>query len=231
MSSRPLEASSRPLDRYQPGVIRVWWLRVWGTPAGMRGARGDAVTVTAAGLMAMAAFWWFPYRAVLVAGAAVTVLGAAALGVVLGRGRVWHEQDVSVCRLWALVKRIPPGWVFADPVTGELLSVERERGWLTLAVTDSPGSGAEAVVTRYLLGKWAAPVPPPLYRHLAGLDDMPLARWSLRQHAQLADFNARTGALEVTAGELAMLRAQVHRALESAVSPTFTFRQPRRPAD
>jgi hypothetical protein len=51
----------------------------------MRGARGDAMAVTAAGLAAVAASWRFPYRAVLVAGVVVTVFGAVALGVVLSR--------------------------------------------------------------------------------------------------------------------------------------------------
>jgi hypothetical protein len=30
--------------------------------------------------------------------------------------------------LWALVKRLPPGWALADPVTGEFLNARREPG-------------------------------------------------------------------------------------------------------
>jgi hypothetical protein len=99
------------------------------------------MAVTAAGLVTIAGSWWFPYRAVLIAGAAVTVFGAVMLGVVFSRGRAWHEQDVLIGRLWALAKRLPSGWAFTDPLTGEFLSAQRERGWLTLAVSDTPGMG------------------------------------------------------------------------------------------
>jgi hypothetical protein len=99
---------------------------------------------------------------------------------VLRRGRAWHEQEVLLRRLWAAVKRIPSGYVLADPQTGELLSAEREKGWLTLAVTDPPEPGRASTVTRYMLGKWAAPQQPPLFRHMAALDDLPPARWRWR---------------------------------------------------
>jgi hypothetical protein len=61
---------------------------------------------------------------------------------------------------------------------------------------------------RYPLGKWAAPEQPPLFRHIAGLDDIPPARWRWRQQAALLEFNSRTGA----AAELAALLDQVNRA-------------------
>ena len=185
----------------------------------MTGSRGEAAVVILGGLAAMAAFWWFPYRALLIAGAATAALGVVALGAALRHSRAWHEQDILMRKLWAAVKRIPPGRVLEDPDTGELLRAERERGWLTLAVTDPSDSGAETIVTRYLLGRWATPLPPPLYQHMAGPDDVSPARWPLRQHAQLADFNAATEALKVTTGELATLHAQVRRALTCAVPP------------
>ena len=97
------------------------------------------------------------------------------LGVVFSRGRAWHEQDVLIGRLWALAKRLPSGWAFTDPVTGEFLSAQRERGWLTLAVSDTPGMGAQTVVASYLVGKWGMPVPPPLCRYLASVVDAPPA--------------------------------------------------------
>ena len=74
--------------------------------------------------------------------------------------------------------------MLADPGTGELLSAERERGWLTLAVTDPPQPGRASTVSRYMLGRWAAPNPPPLFRHLATLDDLPPARWRLERDVQ-----------------------------------------------
>ncbi len=138
--------------------------------------------------------------------------GAASLAAGLRRGRAWHEQDVMLRRLWAAVKRIPSGYVLTDPETGELLTAERERGWLTLAVTDPPRPGAAAVVSRYPLGRWAAPDPPPVFRHMVGLDGIPPARWGWRQKAAMLDFNQRTGAAEVTAAELAGLLDQLRRA-------------------
>jgi hypothetical protein len=71
---------------------------------------------------------------------------------------------------------VPSDVVLADPETGDLLTVERERGWLMLAVTDPPELGSQPIVTRYPLGQWAAPNPPPLHSHLAALDDVPPAR-------------------------------------------------------
>ncbi len=68
---------------------------------------------------------WFPYLALLIAGAVVTAAGAVSLAADLRRGRAWHKQDVLLRRLWAAVKRIPSGYVLADPATGELLNVER----------------------------------------------------------------------------------------------------------
>jgi hypothetical protein len=186
----------------------------------MRGARGDAIAVMAAGLAAVAASWWFSYRAVLVVGVAVTVFGTVTLGMVLSRGRAWHEQNVLIGVLWVLVKRFPSGCALADPVTGEFLSAQRERGWLTLAVSDTPGMGAQTVVASYLVGRWGVPAPPPLCKHLASVVDAPPASWPWRQRAQVADFNAKTGALELAPEELAALHAQVRRTLAVAAPPS-----------
>jgi hypothetical protein len=176
------------------------------------GSRGDSAGITALGLAAVIAWAWFPYRALIIAGATVAVLGAASLTVDLRRGRAWHEQDVMIRRLWAAAKRIPSDVVLTDTGTGELLTVERERGWLTLAVNDPPGPGGQPIVTRYPLGQWAAPNPPPLYRHLAALGDIPPARWRWQQKSRLAYYNRQAGALEVTPGELAGLTEQLGRA-------------------
>lgn len=180
--------------------------------AAFAGSRGDSAGLIAYGIAALVAWLWFPYLAVLIAGAIVTAAGAVSLAAVLRRGQAWHEQDVLLRMLRAAVKRIPSGYVLADPDTGELLSAERERGWLTLAVTDPPEPGRVSTVTRYMVGRWAAPNPPPLYRHMAALDDLPPARWRLRKQAWLADFNTKAGALEVSPSEIAGLLDQVNRA-------------------
>jgi hypothetical protein len=51
---------------------------------------------------------------------------------------------------------------------------------------------------------------------MAGMDDIPPARWPLWKHAQLFGINAAANAMEVTTRELASLHAQVCRALTSA---------------
>lgn len=86
----------------------------------------------------MLAYLRFPYLALLITGAVVAVLASATSIALLRRGREWHEQDVLIRKLWALVKRIPCGCVLADPDTGDLLTIERERWCLTLAVIDPP---------------------------------------------------------------------------------------------
>ena len=90
-------------------------------------------------------------------------------------------------KLVRAVNRIPDGYVLTDEDTGELLTLERERGSLTLAVSGPPLAGAGPVVARYMLGssplplryalcyQTAAPSRPPLYRHPAALGDIPPA--------------------------------------------------------
>jgi len=162
----------------------------------VRGARGDFAGLMGLGFAAMVTWVWFPYRALLVTGAVVVVVAGWGLVAVVRRSRDWHDQDVLIRRLWRAVKRIPSGYVLADPATGELLMVERERGCLTLAVSDPPDLAGPVVVTRYLVGMWAAPVPPPLFAHLAGVDDVPPARWGLVRVAQ----DVRNGDAEDGAG-------------------------------
>jgi hypothetical protein len=89
-----------------------------------------------------------------------------------------------------------------------------------LAVSDRPGMGAQTVVASYLVGRWGMPVPPPLCRYLASVVDAPPASWPGRQRAQVADFNAKTGALELAPEELAVLGAQVRRTLAAAAPPS-----------
>jgi hypothetical protein len=75
------------------------------------------------------------------------------------------------------------------------------------------------VVASYLVGRWGVPVPPPLYRDVASVVDVPPAQWSWQQRAQSADFNAKTGALELAPAEFAVLRNQVRRTIAAAMPP------------
>jgi hypothetical protein len=175
------------------------------------GSLGDSAGITAYGLAAIIAWLWFPYRALIIAGAIVAALGGASLIKNLRRGRSWREQDVLIRKLWTAAKRLPSDVVLADPDSGDLITIERERSWLTLAVTDAPASGTQAVVTRYPLGRWAAPNQPPVHRHMGGLGDPPPARWRWQQRWQLDQNNQQSGALEVSAGELSALIAQLGR--------------------
>jgi hypothetical protein len=103
----------------------------------MAGSRGDSAGITVIGAAAAAAYLWFRYPALLIAGGLLALGGAASLAAGLRRGRAWHEQDIMLRRLWAAVKRIPSGYLLTDPETGVLLTAERERGWLTLAVLEA----------------------------------------------------------------------------------------------
>ncbi len=178
----------------------------------MMGSRGDSAGILGIGLAVAAAYLWFRYPVLLVAGGVLAAGGAVSLAASVRRGRAWHEQDIALRRLWTAVKRIPSGYVLTDPETGDLLTAERERGWLTLAVTDPPRPGDTATVSRYPLGRWAAPEAPPVFRHMDGLDGIPPARWRWRQKSALLEFTARTGAGTVTTAELAALLGQVNRA-------------------
>ena len=77
------------------------------------------------------------------------------------------------------------------------------------------------MVASYLLGRWGVPVPPPLYWYVASVVDVPPARWSWRQRAQFADFNAKTGALELAPAECAVLCSQVRRTIAAALPPNL----------
>jgi hypothetical protein len=115
---------------------------------------------------------------------------------------------VVLRKLWAAVKRIPSGYVLAATRTPASCSAERDKGWLTLAVTDRPEPSRASTVTRYMVDKWAAPNPPPLYQHMAALDDLPPARW--RRASVAGGLQRQAGALEVTTGEIAAPLDQVN---------------------
>jgi hypothetical protein len=167
---------------------------------------GDSAAVTGAGLAAEVGC------ALLIAGVLVPVAGPASLAADIRRGRERRRQDVLIGKLWVAVQRIPAGTVLHDPATGSRVSAERESGWLILAIADPPDHPeAVATVTRYLLGFWAVPERPPLYRHLAADHDVSPARMQWQQREMLAEFNAKTSAAEVTTEELAGLLDQVTR--------------------
>ncbi len=170
------------------------------------GTCADSAVTTGAGLAAEVAC------ALLIATALVPVAGSMSLAADIRRGRERHRQDVLIGKLWTAVKRIPPGAVMADPVDGCRVSVERDGGFLILAIADPLDHlDTEATVARYTLGYWSVQARPPLYRHLAGIRDTSPAQLRWQQRERLAEFNAITSAAEVTTDELAGLLDQVTR--------------------
>ena len=168
--------------------------------------RADSTATTRAGFAAEVAC------ALVIATALVPVAGTLSLAADIRRGRERHRQDVLIGKLWAAVKRIPVGTVLDDPVTGSRVCAERDGGFLILSIADPlDHPDPEATVARYMLGYWAVPARPPLYRHLAGIHDMSPAQMRWQQRKRLAEFNAITSAAEVTTEELAGLLDQVTR--------------------
>jgi hypothetical protein len=176
----------------------------------VRGSPGENAVICGAGAAVALAYLWLAYPGLLVAGGVLIALGGAGLVFNARRGRAWRQQDALVRELWAAAKRIPPGRVLADPGTGDLLSVERGSGWLTLVVSAPPRPGRHAAAARYVLGHWGAPVRPPVRRHLAAGDGVPPVRPGSRPKAPAADW-ARENRAEVTADELGGLIEQVTR--------------------
>jgi hypothetical protein len=114
------------------------------------------------------------------------------------------------------VKRWPAGQGLTDPVTGDELTVERERGFLILAISDAD-TGQVPMVTRYLLGWLAAPNPPPPFRHTGPAGEPSPVRMSLNQAGALLAFNEQTGAMQATAADLVELRERLDRTIAAAV--------------
>lgn len=175
----------------------------------MRGSRGDYAVFCVAGIVTALAYLWLPDVALLVVGTVVAVLAGAALIAGARRGRGWRQHQALTRELWVTARRIPPGRVLTDPGTGDLVCVERKRGWLILVVAipsppsqpedasagRSAGAGPTVSVTRYVIGRWGAPVRPPVRR----------------RPADAADADSPPGALEVSTAELAKLVDQVLR--------------------
>jgi hypothetical protein len=70
-----------------------------------------------------------------------------------------------------------------------------------------------AMVSRYPLGFFRAPGPPPVLRYIGPLADDSPVRMSWRRLAGMTDFNKKTGALETSADELKQLREQLVRTM------------------
>lgn len=166
----------------------------------------DSAGTAAAGLAAEVAC------ALVIATALVPVARAMSLAADIRRGRERHRQDVLIGKLWTVAKRIPAGTVMEDPVTRSRISIEREGGFLILAIADPVDyPDAEAAVARYTLGYWSVQARAPLYRHLAGIHDESPASMRWQQRERLAELNAMISAAEVTTEELAGLLDQVTR--------------------
>jgi hypothetical protein len=133
----------------------------------VRGSRVDYAVFCVAGIVTALAYLWLPSVALLILGLVVAVPAGTALIVGARRGGGWRQHQALIRQLWIAANRIPPGHVLADPGTGELLSVERERGWLILVVTVPPRPGRPEVTVRYVIGHWGAPVKPPMRRRPA----------------------------------------------------------------
>lgn len=117
--------------------------------------------------------WASPSRAV---GAVLAQLLVVLVGVLApGVGTAWlisaradparREQETLIRALWSMGRRWPDGEGPIDPVTGQVLAIERHGGFLTLVVATPaedalPSGGSDATVTRYLLGLITLPAPP-----------------------------------------------------------------------
>lgn len=167
----------------------------------MRGSRVDYAVFCVAGIVTALAYLWLPNVALLILGLVVAVLAGTALIVGARRGRDWRKHQALIRQLWITARRIPPGHVLADPGTGELLSVERERGWLTLVVTVPPRPDRSEATVRYVIGHWGAPVKPPVRRRSADPADS----------MDPANAGALADPAEVSTAELARLVDQVLR--------------------
>lgn len=185
------------------------------------GPRIEAAFLTAVGLAVAASWLRWHHLALPIIGAFLTGIGASALYTALRRSPAHRRQDAMIRDLWSTVKRWPTGQTLTDPATGGHLKVERERGFLTLAIREAAAdNGQVPMVTRYLLGWLAAPNPPPLFRHTTAAHELSPVRMSLNQAGSLLAFNDQTGAMEATTAELVELRQRLDRTIAAATRST-----------
>lgn len=148
------------------------------------------------------------------------VVGAVALAVLRhGRRRVpdFGEQERLIAQLWRGARRLPNGALLPDPATGQLVSVRRSRGSLTLGVfTPAVGAGeaVQVVGTCYALGHLLGRSQPPLFR-----SQVPVGpgagetRMTTAEAIGVLRLNEATGVMNADTAELRALTAQVGRVL------------------
>lgn len=176
------------------------------------GPRIEAAFLALVGMAVAASYLWWPHLWLLFVGVFTAGFGTSALINAIRRPAALREQHRMIRSLWTLLRQVPSDSVLVDPVTGNEIGVERERGFLTLAVAE-PADGPAATVTRYMVGFAAAPSPPPLFRHTGPRHDPSPVRMGWREAGALLHFNDLTGAMETSNDELADVRVQLDRAI------------------
>jgi hypothetical protein len=172
--------------------------------------------VGVAGLVTWFAGWrqgWLPIIAGIVTG-----LGAAMLAANLRKGCAWRQQELAIRRLWRMARRMPPGTTFIDPETGQGITAGRYRGSVVLVVTETAvdeQTAREAIQTVYLLGRGAAPNPPPLLRRVGPAGEPVTVCTPFSQRLGMLAFNdIAGGALQTGLDEILVVQAAADRATE-----------------
>jgi hypothetical protein len=174
------------------------------------------LAIAVAGLALAAAAWlWIGSFAVLITGLLVATFGAGLAGPAARPDPGVRLQRLAIGQLCYAARRLRPGQVLADPMTGLRFRVERDRGFLALAVADPESSAGDSVVTRYLLSFLGIPVRPPLWRVVEPLH-FPVRRIGWREAHRVVSFDMENGASDLTAAELAELAAMFRRACSTA---------------
>jgi hypothetical protein len=109
-------------------------------------SRLEAAALVVAGLAVVGSYVWVPHTALLFVGALIAGIGTSALVAALRRGPTLCKQEAVIRALWWTARRWPSGRVLRDPVTGSGLTVDRERGFLTLAITGQPPTRQDAAL-------------------------------------------------------------------------------------
>jgi hypothetical protein len=175
------------------------------------------LAIAVAGLALVAAAWlWIGSFAVLITGLAVAAAGTGLAGPAAQPDPGDRLQRLAIRQLCDAARRLRPGQVLADPVTGLGFRAERDRGFLALAVADPEiPPGGDSVVTRYLLSFLRIPVTPPLWRHVQPVH-VPGRKIGWREAHRGISFDMDTGASDLTAAELAELITTFRRACSTA---------------
>lgn len=189
---------------------------------GRIGSLGEGLASMALGVAFMAVHvFLFSHVALLVIGVIQIVLGSVIAARELRLGAAHRAQDRAVRALWGTARRLAPGYVVRDPVTGNAYQVERNRGFLALVMIDAAQVGQPkdlATVTRYRIGHGALHVPPPVLHDICpyGEEDY-ILRWPWPVGGRLEALNRDLGgAMETSTDELQRLNLELTRATEAA---------------